>query len=193
MSNEMIPENVWQFIFKASDLYGKFKEQSHSQEMQANCLELEIKSPIEQMFWVACNTLCASRYLDVNPDPFYSPSGELKLGCGIFIQPQRQVGSYRVDFFISQNGIGPDEILKPVVVELDGHDFHDKDKRQRSYEKARDRFLVKSGLRVLHFTGSDVVADPFKVAFEALELVGFDSLGGDKYNPADPLDLGMGE
>ena len=80
-----------------------------------------------------------------------------------------------------------EEGLRPLVVELDGHAFHDKDKRQRSYEKARDRYLVQQGLRVLHFTGSDVVADPHKVAYEVLEMLGVYSGSFRKYNPADPL------
>jgi hypothetical protein len=41
---------------------------------------------------------------------------------------------------LSQIGIGPDEHLRPIVVELDGNAFHHKHKKQRAYEKARDRF-----------------------------------------------------
>jgi very-short-patch-repair endonuclease len=76
-------------------------------------------------------------------------------------------------------------------VYLDGHDFHYKDKRQRSYEKARDREMVRAGYRVLHYTGSDVVADPLKVAYEALEFVGaFVGSGREGYNKEDPLGQG---
>lgn len=191
MTTTQLVDNVWAFLDKATTLYSNFKAQSFSQEMHGNCLELGMQSPIEHMFWIACQTLCASRFIEVNPYPEYDKAGDLTLGSGIFIQPQVQIGTYRVDFRISQNGIGPDEILTPIVVELDGHDFHDKDKRQRSYEKARDRFLVKSGYRVLHFTGSDVVADPFKVAFEALDMVGLGSCGSAEYNPEDPMDMGV--
>jgi very-short-patch-repair endonuclease len=150
-----------------------------------------MESPIEQMFWIACNALCESVSETVNPEPYQNEDGEMLMGRGIFILPQHLVGNYRVDFLLSQNGISPSEFLSPVLVELDGHDFHDKDKRQRSYEKARDRFLVKSGFRVLHFTGSDVFADPFKTAYEALDMIGIGLLGLDKYNPADPLGGGV--
>ena len=75
---------------------------------------------------------------------------------------------------------------KTVIVELDGHAFHDKDKKQRSYEKARDRFFVKEGYQVLHYTGSDVVADPYRVAFEVLEVL--DVLeAGEAYAPTNPV------
>jgi very-short-patch-repair endonuclease len=51
--------------------------------------------------------------------------------------------------------------------------------------------LVKQGYRVLHFTGSEVVANPHKVAFEALEMLGVYSGSFREFDPADPL--GMGE
>lgn len=186
-----IADNVHKFLDKAAALHGEFQQQSFSQELYSNCIDNNITSPIEQMFLIACHAMCASRYLEVNPGPSVDRNGNLCRGYGVFISTQYPVGKYKVDFLLSQNEIGPSEILTPVIVELDGHDFHDKDKRQRSYEKSRDRYLVKEGFRVLHFTGSDVVSDPFKVAFEALSMIGFDALGGCEYNPKDPMDMGV--
>lgn len=190
MTEPTVVDNVLSFIDKAAALKGALEEQRFSDEMYANCLEMSMKSPIEHLFWIAANLLCDSVYNDVNPEVEYSRDGNHKYGTGIYIQQQYPIGTYKVDFLISQHGIGPDEVLTPVVVELDGHAFHDKDKRQRAYEKARDRFLVKSGYRVLHFTGSEVVADPFKVAFEALEMVGcFVGMCRGAYDKNDPLGL----
>lgn len=191
MASHEVVENVLAFIDRAAALKGKLEERRFSDEMYANCLEMEMQSPIEHMFWVAANLLCDSAYVKANPDVGYSLDGNHKYEDGVYIQQQYPIGNYKVDFLISQHGIGPDEILTPVVVELDGHAFHDKDKRQRAYEKARDRFLVRRGYRVLHFTGSEVVADPFKVAYEALEMVGcFSGTGRIEYDKNDPLDLG---
>ena len=185
-----VEPNVLVFIDKASELYGKFQERQFSQDMYRNCIEVGANSPIERLFLIASHALCESQYVDVNPAPFFNNHGVQFKGNGVFLQPQVKIGAYTVDFVLSQNGIGPAQHLSPVIVELDGHDFHDKDKRQRSYEKARDRFLVKQGYKVLHFTGSDVVADPFKVAFEALDLVGvFLGSGIEKYNSQDQLGL----
>ena len=190
MKRELV-DNVWAFLDRAADLYAKMESDGFSQRMHTNCLERGMQSPIEDMFWIACATMCKAASIEFNPEPEFSKDGVMVDGCGIFVYPQRKVGDYRVDFLLSQNGIGPDEFLKPIVVELDGHEFHDKDKRQRSYEKARDRFLVKEGYRVLHFTGSDVVADPFKVAYEALDMLGLSAcIGLDAYDPKDPLGLG---
>ena len=50
--------------------------------------------------------------------------------------------------------------------------------------------LAEQGFRVLHFTGSEVVADPHKVAYEALEMLGVYSGSCRKYDPMDPLGTG---
>lgn len=189
MSERTVVPNVVAFIDRAATLRNKMVAERFSQEMFCNCLEMEMTSPIEHMFWIAANVLCEAEYIPLNPELLFSNDGNHQVQRGIYIQQQCQVGNYRVDFRVDQVGVGPDEIYSPVIVELDGHDFHDKDKRQRSYEKARDRFLVKQGYRVLHFTGSDVVADPFKVAFEALELVGCFIGTRTEYDKADPLGL----
>jgi len=188
MNKAPLVDNVFTFIDKASSLHGQSWKSRFFHEMHSNCLELGMSSPIEHMFWVACSAICSANYVGVNPEPYFNHKGEEKLGNGIFIHPQSKLGKYTVDFLISQEGVGPQSHLGPIVVELDGHQFHDKDKRQRSYEKERDRFLVRSGYKVLHFTGSDVVADPFKVAHEALQMVGvFMGCETEDYNASNPL------
>lgn len=191
MANKVkIEQNVMDFLHSASNMYGRMNAEFFSQDSFAEFCDQEIFSPIEQLFYIACKVLCASQLVALGPDPYYTKNGEEVIGIGVFISPQKKIGKYRVDFLITQNKIGPNEILTPVVVELDGHDFHDKNKIQRAYEKSRDRFLVKAGYRVLHFTGSEVVSDPFKVAREALEVLGVFSWSDDEYNPQDPLGMG---
>lgn len=195
MAENTVAENVLAFIDYASALRSRMLQERFSQEMYCNCLEMGMGSPIEHLFWVAANVLCEAEFQPLNPEPTVgrTPDGQLecKLADGIYIQTQQRIDQYRVDFVLQQVGIGPSEHLGPVIVELDGHAFHDKDKRQRSYEKARDRYLVRKGYRVLHFTGSDVVADPFKVAYEALEMVGcFLGSAKEGYNKNDPLGIG---
>lgn len=185
--NNEVASNVLAFLDRAAALHAKSEEQKFSQSRYCDLLEMGMQSPIEQMFWVACHAQVIANHYEVNPDPIDIGPGQWGEGYGVHIQSQARIGNYRVDFLLTQRGIGP-KGYQPVVVELDGHAFHDKDKRQRSYEKARDRFLVKSGYRVLHFTGSDVVKDPFAVSYEALELLGlFMGSSEDAYNPKNPL------
>ena len=47
-----------------------------------------------------------------------------------------------------------------IVIECDGHDYHEKTKEQARRDKARDRALTASGYRVVRFTGSEIYSDP---------------------------------
>lgn len=184
-SIRQIAPNVLSFLERAADLHADSERRKFLDQMGASLLEAGMESPIEDLFWTSFNALCAAHYLEVNPDPEFGVKGEPVPGYGVYVTPQAKIGKYRVDFLVQQNGIGPDEHLRPVIVELDGHDFHDKSKQQRSYEKARDRALIKAGYRVLHYTGSDIFADPFAVAHEVLVMLGGDALTLDSNYRAD--------
>lgn len=94
----------------------------------------------------------------------------------LVIAPQVQIGQWRVDFVIYAFARGPDAFfvssLQPVetarwrrlVVECDGHDFHEKTKAQAARDKARDRDLVMAGYEVFRFTGSELWRDPWGCA-----------------------------
>jgi len=180
--------NVTAFLEKTAAAVGRIAADRFHGELQFFCTEQGVQSPIEDLFAIAVHAQCSAVGCLVNPSPAWGPDGKPKLGSGIHITPQVAVGTYSVDFLVAAVGLGPHEDANPVIVELDGHAFHDKDKRQRSYEKARDRHLVKQGFRVLHYTGSDVVADPHRVAYEVLEMLGLYAYGSrESYNPADPL------
>lgn len=183
-----IPENVLAFLDRASKLHAQAQEMQFYNDALDDIEGFNIESPIEQMFWAAIHAQCHANRIAVNADPYIDSRGVIRNGYGIHISAQFRVDKYRVDFKLTQSGIGPDEILTPIIVELDGHAFHDKDKRQRAYEKARDRALVRAGYRVFHFTGSEVVADPFRVSYEALDALGvFAGNGNVGYDPEMPL------
>jgi len=104
------------------------------------------------------------------------------------IEPQAQLGDYRVDFLLTLTATGPDlknmknhpdfqekliykTICKKMVLECDGHDFHDRSKEQARKDRARDRALQSVGYRVYRYTGSEIWADVFKCAHEALSTL----------------------
>jgi hypothetical protein len=79
---------------------------------------------------------------------------------------------YRADLhmFLTRfwvNGAQP--MRGKLVVEVDGHDFHDRTKQQASYDKEQDREITLEGYRVIRFTGSDIFRDPYK----CVEDIGF--------------------
>lgn len=184
MKDLTLTDTVWKFLDIAGAHYARMMEERFRMEMHANCLELGMQSPLEHLFWCATAAMCQANYEPFNPDPDFE-KGEPVPGKGVCLRPQVFVGKYRVDFVASKTPHFEQQRCSPVVVELDGHDFHDKDKKQRAYEKARDRFLVKQGYRVVHYTGSEIVADPFKAAHEVLSLL--NSVCEPEYNRADPL------
>jgi very-short-patch-repair endonuclease len=184
--NRKLADNVMQFMSSASDAYGRIKAEQFSQDMYCNLVDSEINSPIEDMFYVALQVQCAAGFQEVNPDPVFDERiNEWRPGEGVHVYPQFKIGKYRVDFLILYtDGPQPNQ----VVVELDGHDFHDKDKAQRAYEKGRDRYLVANGYRVLHYTGSEVVADPHKVAYESLDIMGANQ-NREGYSPSNQFGI----
>ncbi len=86
-----------------------------------------------------------------------------KKRTGRELQSQVQIGPHRVDFAI--------EIPRKVVIECDGHAFHEKTKEQAQKDKARDRYLQIEGWAVLRFTGSEIFRNADACVVEVLNLL----------------------
>ena len=100
-----------------------------------------VTSPIEQIFLMEWNfARVEERY-------------------SVILEPQRQVttvrGEFAVDFLIRprSHDVGTSEI----VIELDGHDFHEKTPQQATRDKSRERAIMRSGKSVLRFTGYEII------------------------------------
>jgi len=109
----------------------------------------------------------------------------------LIIEPQAQMGEHRVDFlltstvedfevnsktnvidFSSGKNIVREkyiDIEHKLIVECDGHDFHERTKEQAKKDKKRDRFLQSFGIQVFHYTGSEIWSDVFSCAKEILD------------------------
>lgn len=72
------------------------------------------------------------------------------------VLPQEQIGKYRADFLVKPVYINRNDPCAQVVVECDGHDFHEKTKEQAQKDKQRDRHLQSLGFKVYRFTGSEI-------------------------------------
>lgn len=86
----------------------------------------------------------------------------------IVVRPQHCVDRYRADFLISYHFFGHD---LQIVVECDGHDFHEKTKAQARRDKKRDRDMQRAGFQVYRFTGSEIRANPVGCAGEVLDTI----------------------
>lgn len=75
---------------------------------------------------------------------------------------------YRVDFAIATSVLGEP---RRVIVECDGHDFHERTKEQAAYDKKRDRDFLAYGYTVLRFTGTEIYKNARECAQEVVKYV----------------------
>jgi very-short-patch-repair endonuclease len=81
----------------------------------------------------------------------------------IEVWPQQKIGDYRVDFLLLarfRDTGSLDRDLVRIVIECDGHDFHERTKEQAARDRGRDRFMQRAGYKVFRFTGSEIYHSP---------------------------------
>jgi very-short-patch-repair endonuclease len=96
---------------------------------------------------------------------FYDPRGRVD-PMDLKIFPELPFGPYRVDFVLEYS---PKQ--QQLIVECDGHEFHEKTKEQVAKDKKRNRYFTASSLHFVHFTGSEIWRDPTGCAKEAIGLL----------------------
>lgn len=127
-----------------------------------------VGSPIELAF---AHRLATRWQEEINGPLLIIPGSEFMAAgeshCeGLAIFPQVQIGKYRVDFLL--RATLPNQPAGYLVVECDGHDYHERTKEQARHDRSRDREIMLMGIRVIRFTGSEIHADATKCAGEAL-------------------------
>lgn len=93
----------------------------------------------------------------------------------ILLRPQYEIESlvgdkYRADFSLALTRTWYGHSRRPnrpqlpewgkTIVEVDGHEFHEKTKEQARRDKKRDRDITFEGFTVLRYTGSEVFNEP---------------------------------
>ena len=95
--------------------------------------------------------------------------------CWSLIFPQVSIGPYVLDFLIVLKDSNC--AIRGVAIECDGHEFHEKTKRQAAHDKKRDRYLAFHSITVLRFTGAEIWYDAPACAVEVRQTVGSISCG----------------
>ena len=100
---------------------------------------------------------------------------------GYYLEPQYEVVSrdeskhFYVDFaFIADDVDDLTTIKNPdfkLAIECDGHEFHEKSKKQVEYDNEREYELKMLGFDVLRFSGSQIYNKPFRCAAQTLEYI----------------------
>ena len=85
---------------------------------------------------------------------------------------QPQYGPYRADFGIS-TWVHEDNEPTPfnVIIEVDGHAYHERTPEQAEYDKSRDRFMTATNANIFRFTGREVWRHAEACASEVLTYV----------------------
>jgi very-short-patch-repair endonuclease len=91
----------------------------------------------------------------------------------LLIQSQVQLPFGRVDFLVHAYDEEADA-WKVLVVECDGHDFHERTKEQAAKDRSRDREAQLAGYSVFRFTGSELWRDPWGCAAKVVTWAGRD-------------------
>lgn len=84
----------------------------------------------------------------------------------VCLKKQYSKGPYIVDFaLVSQ--------VMPFIdlgIEIDGHEWHEKNKEQAARDKRRDRELLLMNMPIVRFTGSEIYTNSQKCIIEALNI-----------------------
>jgi len=123
----------------------------------------DCESPIEQIFYFAFQIICFIR----NDMP-YTHYANLLPQCEILANGNK----YRADFYFDPScEIDNYDKSFKLIIECDGHDFHERTKAQVIKGNQRDYDLKIAGYDVLHFSGSQIYNEPFKCAEEAYNYI----------------------
>ena len=127
----------------------------------------QIESPIEQIFLMEWK--------------FSRMEDQLK----VELTPQKPIqtddGKYLLDFEIVF--IDSRQPSFRIGIELDGHEFHERTKDQVARDKRRERAIVRAGVVVLRFSGSEVFKNPRSCVAEVADFIRKNSA------PSKPADV----
>jgi len=130
---------------------------------------LDFDSPIEQIFYSAF--LSFDHYSIFAPMAYDYFKGE---------HPEVLMRHHIIKFQTTKGAITPDFMAtwffpdknkyRSIFVELDGHEFHQKTKKQVERDYKRTRTIQEAGFQLVRFTGSEVYNDPGYCVDRAFEL-----------------------
>lgn len=168
LEQEVVGDNLFSTALK---VIGDGYINKACQHMEQLCSVIE--SPIEELMLYGLILSAQEEVGDIGFVVNGSTFGDCGLGAEfIVIEPQAKIENYRADFLLTyKSSFHGFEKDRQLIVECDGHDFHDKTKQQASRDKERDREMKKLGYEVFRFTGSDIWNDVYSCSKEAIDMV----------------------
>lgn len=144
-------------------------------------LKEKLESPIEEQMFFALQVVARNHigaFLCRFGDQNFGDTSEV---MRLELAPQTVIEGFRVDFKVTLSDYLPDWnnstldsngeriptgklVESSIVVECDGHAFHERTKTQVIKDKKRDRTLQSAGFYVFRYTGSEIWTDVFECA-----------------------------
>jgi very-short-patch-repair endonuclease len=122
------------------------------------------ESPLEQQLALAFAATAGFRMRRPAEHPWEIGRWE---AAGIALLAQAPWEGYVTDFALASDGWRPKAAF-PVVIEVDGHEFHERTPEQAERDRSRDRAMAAAGTMVLRFTGREINRDASACAQEVL-------------------------
>ena len=146
-----LPDRVQLMLFFENNLW-------HGKGGLAYCLSN--LTPIEQLFYVAWDLIQENRddYIYLNPQHKITANSHKYIADFCF-EPSQQ--------FCDR----PKNCKKKLVIECDGHEFHQKTKEQVKKDNQREYDLKMTGYDVLRFSGSEIYNTPYACAEKTLNYI----------------------
>ena len=178
-----LPRDIWRQVFKRVAVLDLVFSSTPISDAAELC-----ESPIEELLLLALHvvgrgdglTRVVSKHGPYTlAEVLSDPPSALDRHDTLTIYQQVTISSYRVDFLLFFNFVwirpagykNPPRRPSALVVECDGHEFHEKTKAQAERDKARDRAMQRAGFPVFRFSGSTLWSDPLGCAGEALDML----------------------
>lgn len=164
--------NIYGFDLLASQVMGRSREYFNLDFYEKNVLQ----SPIEVLFLSAILSRLKFDYdgsfdflvsSNKDPDTQNDSASSRQL---IHMCFQHKIGFRRVDFLFFTYSHSLQKNRK-LIVECDGHDFHEKTKEQSSRDKSKDRAATLNGFDTFRFTGSEIWKNPIGCAEQIFDWI----------------------
>lgn len=167
------PDEIWEYMLR---LIGGAMLNRRKESLRWAARRCQ--SPIEELFLLALTLVAETALMEGGLVIGYHEPAPFVAHDFITILTQAEVGDYHPDFLVTlyehdqvDDGHGGRTDLwrrGSVLVECDGHDFHERTKEQAARDKKRDRELQTAGYAVYRFTGSEVWANAMSCAVEVI-------------------------
>jgi hypothetical protein len=140
------------------------------------------ETPIERLLYAAIHLFvahCEDEYFThvrlVSAEAFNSWKDNESIDLQhLYITSQDNVAGWRADFVVhvfadwSRTENPGQKGWNRLIVECDGHDFHERTKEQAARDRDRDRQAQLAGIEIFRFTGSEIWRDPLGCATQVL-------------------------